>query len=180
MRAGLEAVAIRAAEGERTAMARQAAAVASVKESAALEASEAQSAAAAALSQCQEERGEAILRADQMTEEATRLREMVGQLKRHDDELYASQSGAAAELRQMHSSLASAEERIAAGRMALEEESSRRLEAERRLEVARSERATLLARAEGGEEAQAALAELRVSSAAALAQYKEDNAVLVS
>ena len=132
------------------------------------------------LSQCQEQRGEAMLRAEQLAAEANRLREMVNQLKKHDDELYASQTGSTAELRQLRASLASAEERIATSRMALEEESTRRLEAERRLAVAQTERVELVARSEKKAELEATLAALQATSTASLAQYKEDNAVLVS
>ena len=44
----------------------------------------------------------------QLSSEAIRLREMLAQLKRHDDELYAAQNGTAAELRQLRTSLAAA------------------------------------------------------------------------
>ena len=63
---------------------------------------------ASSLAQCQEERGAALLRAEQLETEAGRLREMVASLKRHDDELFASQSSSAAELRQVHAALAAA------------------------------------------------------------------------
>ena len=135
--------------------------------------------AQATLLRAHEERGEAMLRAEQLSVEAARLREMVGQLKRHDDEMYASQSGSAAEITQLRASLAAAEERVAAGRIALDEESTRRLEAERRVEIARSERQELLARGEGKAEAESQLAALQAGHAAALAQSKEDHTVLV-
>ena len=111
-----------------------------------------------------------MLRAEALSNEAARLREMVGELKKHDDELYAAQSGSAAEINQLRASLASAEERVASGRIALDAESTRRVEAERRLEVARSERATLLAKSDGKAEAESKLAALQASHVASLAQ----------
>ena len=56
----------------------------------------------------------------------------------------------------------------------------RRLESEKQATALRRERAELLARTEGGAKTEAALASLQASSAASLAQYKEDNAVLIS
>ena len=102
--------------------ARHAAALEEVKRNAATE----RSSAAALLTECQEERGEALLRAEQLSAETTRLREMLAQLKRQDDELYQSQSTTSNELRQLRAALAASEERVAASRLALDEEGGRR------------------------------------------------------
>ena len=180
MRAGLEKVLRHAASVQHVEGMRHAHALAETRDAASRAAAQQQAEHAAALARCQEERGEAMLRADQLAAENARLVQMVSALKRHDDELYAGQQGSVAELRQLRASLASAEERIATTRMALEDESTRRLEAERRLTMSQAERPGLIAQVEGRAELAAELAALQATSSAALLQYKEDNAVLVS
>jgi chromosome segregation ATPase len=125
MRTGLESVLKQAAAMQQVEARRHAAALAEVREGARRQAASEQASAQAALLKVQEERGEAMLKAEQLHTEAARLREMVGTLKRHDDELYAAQSGATVELNQLRASLAAAEERVAASRIALDDESTR-------------------------------------------------------
>ncbi|KOO32389.1 hypothetical protein Ctob_002313 [Chrysochromulina tobinii] len=111
--------------------------------------------------------------------EATQLREKLAQLKRQDDALYAAQRSSSTELTQLRTVLAAAEERAKAGRVALEEESTRRLEVERELRAARAERDALRAKHAAVEGTKAELSTLKQDTSSALAQYKEDNAVLV-
>ena len=180
MRSGLEHVQRQAAQVHQVESVRHANALAEARDAASRQLAQLRAEHATAIAQCQEDRGEAMLRADQLASENARLVQMVATLKKHDDELYAGQQGSNAELRQLRASLASAEERIASSRMALEEESTRRLAAERRVTEWQRERPELIAQAEGRAELEAALAALQATSSAGLSQYKEDNAVLVS
>jgi chromosome segregation protein len=180
MRHGLEQVLRYSEAAQRTEAARHADALEAERTTGQRTLEDERMAAAAKLTRVQEERGAALLRAEQSEAEAVQLREMLGQLKRQDDALYAAQSSSATELKQLRAALAAAEERVAAGRVALEEEGARRLEAERQVRVARSERDGMRTKKAAADGAQAELAALKAGSSTALAQYKEDNAVLAA
>ena len=164
---------------------------------------------ASTLAQYREERGAALLKAEQAAAESAQLRKTLAELKRRDDELYASQSSRASEIRELRAALVNSEENLAATRRSFEEEKLSwcaccheasniyeplhsllvrdcqsplcgSVELRRQLSEHRAERAQLVARSEDSEQAQTKVALLQAAADSALAQYKEDNAVLVN